>query len=40
MVVRCLCDLQPDREEAVFVALPIVVDIRGRNVLPLETRHS
>jgi hypothetical protein len=36
-VVLCLCGLEPDREEAVFVALPpVVVDIRGQNVLRSE----
>jgi hypothetical protein len=39
VVVLCLCDLEPGREEGVFVAL-LVVDIPGRNILPVEARHS
>jgi hypothetical protein len=41
VVVLCRCDLEPGREGVVFVALPVVVvEIRGRNILPLQTRHS
>jgi hypothetical protein len=35
VVVLCLFDLEPGREEGVFVALPVVVDIGGQNILPL-----